>query len=269
MTLSEAIQALEKAGIESAAHDARELFAHFGNVAKNDLIFKNTEIPDSVISKPLSERIERRPLQYIIGEVGFYRESYIVNGACLIPREDTEILVDFAVKNIPSGAKLLDICTGSGCIAISSLKNTHETTATALDISEEALDVAKLNAERLGVSDRINFICENALTFKPKEKFFAILSNPPYVTEEEYLSLEKELYYEPKIALTAADDGLDFYKKIVPLVKDSLDDGGFIAFEIGKSQSDALIKIANENGMRAEILKDLSSNPRVAVLRSL
>ena len=269
MTLNEAINTLKAAGIENPEFDARELFCHFGSFKRHEIISRNMSLDDTVISKPIAERAMRKPLQYIIGSVGFYRENYTVTPDCLIPRQDTEILVDFAVKNIPDSETFIDICTGSGCIAISTLKNTKNTSCTAIDISAGAIAVAKKNAEDNGVSGRVEFLLCDALKYTPDKKIFAVLSNPPYVTEEEYQRLDAELYCEPKIALVGKDSGLEFYKKIVPLVKEKLKPCGFIAFEIGKNQARALEQIAEENSMSAEIIKDFSGLARVAVLRNL
>ena len=267
MTLNEAIITLKNAGVENPEFDARELFIHFGKLPRHSVISRSVSLDDSIIASPISERAKRVPLQYIIGEIGFFHETYIVTPDCLIPRQDTEILVDFAVKNIPDGERFIDLCTGSGCIAISTLKNTNNTVCLAIDISKPALKLAETNAKENGVSERIEFKADNALAFKPQEEVFAILSNPPYVTESEYENLDKELYFEPKLALVGNDNGLEFYKKITKNTKDFLKPSGFIAFEIGKDQAEALVSIAEENQMQAVILKDLSNNPRVAVLR--
>ena len=268
MKLIEAIKLLQDAGIDDPAYDAKEIFKTVGALSPIDLISKNASASSDAVVKAIERRINREPLQYIIGEVGFYREVYEVSRDCLIPRQDTEILVDYAVKNIPSGETFIDLCTGSGCIAVSTLKNTLNTSCLAVDISSPALSVAKRNAIKNGVSERVEFSLQDALAYKPCGKVFAVLSNPPYVTESEYESLDKELYYEPKIALVGNDNGLEFYKKITRNVKDFLKPGGFIAFEIGKDQGDALAEIAEENQMQATILKDFSSHPRVAILKN-
>ena len=269
MTLNDAICTLREAGIESAEFDARELFIHFGTFKRHDLVSRNASLDDDIIRKPLAERASRKPLQYIIGSVGFYKEVYKVSPDCLIPRQDTEILVDYAVKNIPDGESFIDLCTGSGCVAISTLKNTKNTTALAVELSKAALDVARENARKNGVFERIRFIEADVLNFTPEKSVYAILSNPPYVTKNEYEAFEKELYYEPKMAFVGGEDGLDFYRAIVRLVKNSLNPHGFLAFEIGKDQASALEKIAEENNMKAEIINDLSGHARVAVLKNL
>ena len=186
---------------------------------------------------------------------------------CLIPRSDTEILVDFAVKNIPRGERFVDLCAGSGCVAVSTLKNTKDTFAAAVDISEPAIAVAKENAMKNGVSDRCEFICRDVLSEAVPGEFFAVLSNPPYVSEEEYEGLAPEIYFEPKIAFVGGSDGLDFYRRILDLYKEKLKENGFFAFEIGYNQGDALISLAKERNMSCEILKDYSQNDRVAVIK--
>lgn len=267
MKLSDAVELLRKSGVPNPAYDARELFMRVGKVSRSALISGDAECSLPELLDALERRRKREPLQYILGEVGFYRESYLVSPDCLIPRSDTEILVDYAVKNIPDGEKFLDLCTGSGCVAISTLKNTKSTTAVAIDISPNALKIAERNAEKNGVSDRIEFIEADARESFSDEKFYAILSNPPYVSERAYGELEPELYFEPKIALVGESEGLEFYKAITSYAKDKIKNDGFIAFEIGYDQAESLTAIAEENELSCSITKDLSGNDRVAVLK--
>ena len=267
MKLSDAVRLLEEAKIDSPLYDAREIFLRIGNFARNEILFCDPETSDENVISAINRRKKREPLQYIIGEVGFYKETYKVSKDCLIPREDTEILVDYAVKNLPSGAHFIDICTGSGCVAISALKNTDNTTATAIDISSSALKIAEENAIINGVFERISFIEADVFANRIDKKAYAVLSNPPYVTENAYTALEDEIYFEPKIAFVGGKDGLDFYKKILDDYKDSLDTNGFFAFEIGYDQADAIKALAIERGLTPEIIKDLSGNDRVAVIK--
>ena len=188
MRLSSAVLRLTEAGIEEARAEARILFSRIGRVNECELLF-DPECDSAELREALSRRCRRIPLAYILGEVDFYRESYKVTPDCLIPRPETELLVDYAVNNIPVGARFADICTGSGCIAISTLKNTRDTTAVALDLSPAAIGVARENAVRCGVADRMEFITGDALSGIEGE-FFAVLSNPPYVSEAAYASLE-------------------------------------------------------------------------------
>ena len=263
MTLKEAIEILKAAGVQSADYDARELFRFY----RPGVVMLNTECDSPELLSAIKRRANREPLQYIIGEVGFYRESYKVTPDCLIPRPDTETLVDYAVKNIPEGEAFLDLCTGSGCVAISTLKNTKDTTAIAVDISGGALAVATENAFINGVADRIHFRLADLTREVIDEPVFAVLSNPPYVTDSAYESLEKEIYHEPKEAFVGGDDGGDFYRKLTPIYKEFIAEKGFIAYEIGYDQADLLCEIAESCDMTCEILKDLSGNDRVAVLR--
>lgn len=263
MTLKEAIEILREAGIDSADYDARELFKHH----HNGVVMLNSECDSPELIRDVERRAKREPLQYIIGEVGFYRESYIVSPDCLIPRPDTEILVDYAVKNLPEGATFLDLCTGSGCVAISTLKNTNNTTAVAVDISGGALAVAAENALRNGVFNRIHFRLADLLNEVIDLPVFAVLSNPPYVADGVYEELADEIYHEPREAFVGGEDGGDFYRRLTPIYKNYIADNGFIAYEIGYDQAPLLRQIADENGMHLEILKDLSGNNRVAILK--
>lgn len=267
MKLSEAIGILQDAGIDSARHDARTIFEAVGKIEKSRLMFSDAECDLPAIALAVKRRANREPLQYILGEVDFYRESYSVNKNCLIPRADTEILVDYAIRSIPAGRRFIDVCTGSGCVAISTLKNTEETCAVAVDISPGALAVAMENADKNSVSERIDFLCADALNTAAPGNFFAVLSNPPYVSESAYENLEPEIYFEPKIAFVGGVTGLDFYERIITLYIDKIEDGGFFAFEIGFDQAEALLDLAFSYNMSCEIIKDYSGNDRVAVLK--
>ena len=266
MRLSEAEARLAAAGIEEARSEARLIFSVLEGIPDYKLLF-DPESDSEELERAVSKRCLRTPLAYILGEVEFYRETYKVSPDCLIPRPETELLVDYAVRNIPDGARFADICTGSGCIAVSTLKNTVKTSAVALDLSPAAIAIASENAERCGVSERIEFITGDALRGIEGE-FFAILSNPPYVSEEAYSALEPEIYAEPKMAFVGGRDGGDFYRTMIPLYKNNLAKDGFIAFEIGYDQGDLLRRLAAENGMSSEIIKDYSGLDRIAILKN-
>lgn len=265
MTLKDAVQLLEASGIDSPQNDARLIFSKIGGFPAERLVFENpTATPE--IEDAVKRRCAREPLQYIIGYTDFYRESYRVTPSCLIPRQETELLVDYAVKHIPKGEHFIDVCTGSGCIAISVLKNTDSTRATAVDISADALAVAEENARINSVSDRLRFINADALKEPHCGKIYAVLSNPPYVKTSVYSELEPEIKHEPSIAFLGGEDGADFYRRITELYKPHLKKDGFILFEIGFDQGDILLNIAKKNGMSARIIKDYSSLPRLALL---
>ena len=266
MTLLTAIEILREAGVDSPEYDARELFRHFGKIGSG-LIPKSASSDSDELISAISRRAKREPLQYIIGQVGFYREEYKVTPDCLVPRSDTEILVDYAVKSIPSGESFADLCSGSGCIGISTLKNTTGTYCDAFDISDGAIALTFENAERNGVSSRIKVIKKDLLREDIEGEYFAILSNPPYIPRSVYEGLEKEIFHEPRLAFVGGEDGLVFYKRLIPVCKNRLKKDGFMAFEIGYDQADALTLIACKNGLECEIIKDYSGNDRVAILK--
>lgn len=268
MTLKEATNILKNAGIDSASYDAKEIFLHFGGFNSGELLLSNIESENPDLLSAIARRSNREPLQYIVGEVDFYREKYIVTPDCLIPRFDTEILVDYAVKNLPEGSTFLDLCTGSGCVAISTLRNTKNTRAVAVDINGGTLAVAQKNAHKNGVENRIHFRLADLMKEVLEIPVFAVLSNPPYVADSVYEGLEGEIFHEPREAFVGGIDGGDFYRRLTPIYKNFIDKNGFIAYEIGYDQADLLREIAEINRMSCEILKDLSGNDRVAVLKT-
>ncbi len=205
---------------------------------------------------------------YIIGEWYFWRHTFKVNRACLIPRPDTECLVEISIRDLPKNAVFVDFCTGSGCIALSILYDRPDLTAIAIDISGEALEAAKENARLLGLSDRITFVNADLLNKDPLENgvFSAIISNPPYIRTA-VVSESPDLLPEPRIALDGGDDGLVFYRHFVKAFAKNLGDDGKFIFEIGFDQREDIIKIANECGFSCKVTKDYASNDRVAVLR--
>ena len=267
MTIKEAADILRSSGVEDALGDARKIFKEIGGLKDYELISLSAKSNLPELESAITRRSRREPLQYILGKVGFYRETYKVTPDCLIPRADTEILVETAIKNLPSGKRFIDLCTGSGCVALSVLNNTEKTSALLVDISRGALSVAKENASLLGLSDKCEFLLADATEPLECGEAFAVLSNPPYVSDSAYEKLEKEIYFEPKNAFVGGSDGGDFYRKITPVYKNKIDKDGFIAYEIGYDQGRMIEEIAEENGMSVSIVKDLSGNDRVAILR--
>ena len=253
MTLDEIKKALCAAGIENFAGEARILLEEFPD--------------DSALRTALDRRIAREPLQYIIGKWPFFREEYFVSPDCLIPRSDTEVLVEHLVKALPRDARFLDLCTGSGCIAISLAKNRPDCTGAAADISEGALALAKKNAAHNG-APRVEFF--RADVTKPSTfagQFDCIVSNPPYVTNEAMEALAPELMHEPRIALCGGEDGMDFYRAIVQNFAENLREGGFFAFEFGYDQKDAAEALATEHGYTFSAIYDYGGNFRAAIFK--
>ena len=266
MTLKETVEILREAGIESAEYDAKELFRAFAKL-DTGLILPSTSADNDELINAVKRRAKREPLQYIVGSVGFYREEYKVTPDCLIPRSDTEILVDYAVKHIPDGESFADLCCGSGCIGISTLRNTNNTVCDSYDVSEGAITLTKENAALNSVSERLSVIKKDLLTDGLTKEYYAILSNPPYIPRSVYKGLESEIFAEPEIAFIGGEDGLLFYKRLIPVCINRLKNGGFIAFEIGYDQGESLRHLAAKHGCSFELIKDYSGNDRVVILK--
>ena len=217
----------------------------------------------------IDRRCERYPLQYILGEWDFFAETYEVDENCLIPRPDTELLVEYAIKNLPADAVFADLCTGSGCIAVSTLAHRPDTSAVGLDIFPKTLELAARNAKRNRVGDRFSPVLADLLTECPfeKDEFDAIISNPPYIRTSVVDALEPELSSEPRAALDGGTDGLIFYRRILSEYAKCLKKEGFFLFEIGYDQEDDLTALAELYGFFCETRRDLSNNPRMCILR--
>ena len=271
MTLESIISRLEAAGIEEAKHEAYLLAEHFLKIPRSKLVvLKNEEL---VYSKELEDAVERRtlrePLQYILGEWYFMDEVYEVTPDVLIPRDDTEVLVGCGIDNLPENGRFADLCTGSGCVAISLLTHRKDATGLAVEKYPETLEVAVRNAEKNGVSDRLEFVLGDVSedVFREKEMFDCILTNPPYVTLDEYALLGAEERKEPRHALTDEADGLSIIRRILDIYPKHIKENGFIAVEIGSKQGDALRFEAEKRSLDCELLTDIEGRDRVAVLR--
>ena len=208
-------------------------------------------------------------MQYLLGEWQFYRQTYEVGPDCLIPRPDTEILVEEAIKLLPRGAYFADLCTGSGCIAVSVLAEREDTRALAVDKFENTLEMARRNARRQGVEKRMEALCADVLlpTMVSGVPLDAILSNPPYIPTADLDGLSREVKSEPRAALDGGEDGLLFYRKILQMQADCLKPEGFILFEVGYDQAEAVAALGKRAGFyNSRIIKDYGGNQRVVYL---
>ncbi|HMU41656.1 MAG TPA: peptide chain release factor N(5)-glutamine methyltransferase [Ignavibacteriaceae bacterium] len=263
---------LQKKGIESPRLNAELLLAHLLNCKRLDLylLFDRPLKENEIIlyRELLKKRGSFVPLQYIIGNVEFYGLEFSVDSSVLIPRPETELLVDTIIEeNKNTTLKILDIGTGSGIIAIALAKSLEQPELFAIDISEAALANAKKNAIKNDVTDRIKFLqldVRSDLSLL-KESFDIIVSNPPYISKDEFPKLQTELrVFEPAIALTDYADGLSFFKIISEKAIRLLKNNGKLYFEIGKDQSDSVKKILQENGFaNIQIKKDYQEIDRV------
>ena len=215
-----------------------------------------------LIKSMINQRVERIPLQYIFGQVEFYGFDFIVNSDVLIPRPETEEIVDLIIKDTEKGQKrILDIGTGSGCIALSLANVLKDSIINAIDYSLPALKVAKQNRVMLGV-ENVKLIHADILSTIPKQKYDIVVSNPPYISTNEMNELEKELTFEPEIALTDYSDGLEFYRRFVTIFKDILSTEGTFYLEINNNLSEQIVNMFSAD-YKVELINDISDNPRI------
>jgi release factor glutamine methyltransferase len=234
-----------------------DIYLQFDRILKDDEIQKIREL--------LKRRSAHEPIQYILGETEFYGLKFIVNSSVLIPRHDTEILVDTAAESIKNDhLRLFEIGTGSGCISVSLAKKCPNISITACDFSYKALELAASNAELNGIADRIRFIKLDILKSIPDSKYDVIISNPPYISKTVIESLDKQIKdFEPLDALTDCNDGLTFYKRINEIIPDLLKPAGSVFLEIGYDQADKVRSIYEKSLKDIRILRDFSKNDRV------
>lgn len=272
MTFREAFahgeEKLNTVGIVDARNDAWLLLTF---VCKIDRTFYYSHMDDEMsegqlaeYENVLSKRTEHIPLQYITGEQDFMGLPFHVNEAVLIPRQDTETLVEQALKIIRPGMKVLDMCTGSGCILISILKNVVDVEGYGYDISKQAINVAKENAKLNGVTATFE---KSDLFDMVTDTFDVIVSNPPYIPTDVIAGLMPEVaVYEPFGALDGKEDGLHFYRRIVTECKDYLKPEGMLLFEIGHDQGETVPELMKEAGFKdIRVIKDLAGNDRVVI----
>ena len=268
MTYREAVEfgtkCLTDAGVPDAALDAWYLLQMVCKIERSYYYVHGEEDITQDAQKEyeiaVQKRAEHIPLQYIIGEQEFMGLRFKVNSNVLIPRQDTETLVEQVLKIVKPGMKVLDLCTGSGCVLISVLKNAPELTGMGSDISKTALLVAKENAKLHEVDAEW---VRSDLFDNITETFDVIMANPPYIPTGEILSLMPEVRdFEPENALDGGADGLDFYRKIAGQVY--LNPGGYVYMEIGYDQGEAVSELMRNAGFtEVEVIKDLARNDRV------
>lgn len=270
MTYNEVCMALSGAEIENNRGEAAMLICHFCGINKAELLLRRDEdFPSEELAAAVKKRCEHYPLQYLLGFWEFCHELYRLTEDTLIPRSDTEKLVELAVKMLPPQARFIDLCTGSGCVAISTLAARTDCSAVAVDIFESTLEIARENAERNGVGERLGFTAQDVLAPEFMEglgEFDCIVSNPPYVEARRIELLDEELSYEPRAALDGGDDGLKFYRAIIGKYGKYLKANGIMLLEIGCDQAKAVGAIAREAGFGCEVFKDYGGNDRVAYL---
>lgn len=275
---------LKAADIEDYLFDSKCIFEDIMHMSGTELMLHKNDIADKAAAdkalKLAKRRSEGYPLQYLLGEWEFYGLKFKVGEGVLIPRPDTEVLVDEVIgffgseKN--SSPEIVDLCSGSGCIAVAIQKNLPQSKVTAVELSSEAFPYLTENIRRNGVDVKTmkgdvlngdllrNFIDpEDIGEFR---KLDCIVSNPPYLTEKEMGELSPEVKCEPESALYGGTDGLKFYRVIAGLWKEILKEGGLLAFEIGYEQGEAVSDILRKSGYTdIKVMKDLGGNDRVVM----
>ncbi len=275
MTILEGIQLtteyLEKKGIDSARTNAELMLAHILKCKRLDLYLQfDKPLKDDEVSlyrEYLKRRSQFEPLQYILGTVEFYGLEFIINRSVLIPRQETEILIETIINKFSRDLpiSILDIGTGSGNIPISLAKNLPLAKIISIDISAKAIELAKENALQNKVEDKIEFINTGIEEFNPEVKFDLIVSNPPYVSKEEYKNLQPEIVnYEPIEAVSDNSNGFYFYELITGKANQMLNRPGNLLFELGSGQSSEVKEIMEKEGFKnIMITKDYLNIERV------
>ena len=265
--LEKGILLLESESIPDAKIDAWYLLSFVSQMTKAQYFLKQNDAIDEITlykyKDVLLKRAAHEPLQHITGEQDFMGLTFWVNEHVLIPRQDTETLVEEALKVIPSGSHILDLCTGSGCVIISLVVLGQGFSGIGVDLSEDALVVARENRTRLAGS-KVEFLQGN-LWEPVTGKFNAIVSNPPYIRTKDIENLAVEVKdHEPRMALDGTEDGLYFYRQIAEHAADYLSEDGWLLVEIGYDQGQDVKTLFIDNGFKdVQVIKDLAGNDRV------
>ena len=275
--LKAASERLSAAQIDNPRLDSEILLAHVLNCRRLSLYVDSQRIlPTNSILKfneLINQRLNGLPVAYIVGSKDFFGLNFAVNQNVLIPRPETEILAEYVgeyLRGLDCDVNFADLGTGSGAIAISILKFVKNSRAAAVDISAEALEVAKFNASKFYVEDRIKFYCGDLFAPLKGQKFNSIVSNPPYIPISELKTLQAEVKREPQAALDGGDDGLSFYRRILSDAPRFLLSGGLLAVEIGINQASAVKNLFTQaNFAEITILNDLAGLERVVAGRLL
>lgn len=262
---------LQAAGIEEAALDARLLLEAVCGTNRNDLLVHGEQPVEPEAEEKyfgwIGKRAGRIPLQQLTGEQDFMGLTFTVNENVLIPRQDTEILVEEVLKELHDGMRILDMCTGSGCILLSLLHYSNDCEGLGVDLSAEALEVAGRNVLKVLTPEKAEHahFLQSDLFEKVEGKFEIIVSNPPYIASAEVDRLMPEVRdHEPRMALDGTEDGLEFYRRIIAEAGQYLVSSGMLFFEIGYDQGQAVSELMREHGYReVQVVQDYAGLDRV------
>jgi release factor glutamine methyltransferase len=256
--LTKNYQDLLNHNIQTAKIDTEVILADVLKISRVNLITKQNTVlnqgQEDLFAKFIKRRKQQEPVAYILNKKEFWNENYYVDKRVLIPRPETEILIEMLLKKVKDKSKvfqILDLGCGSGCLLISCLKEFNKSLGLGIDISSLALEVAKKNIQTHKINSRAKLLKLDLFKLDIKKKFDFILSNPPYLTSSEYRNLSKDVKdYEPKQALVGGFDGILYYKKIISFSKSSLKKNGFLALEIGNGQYKEIKKLLTNHSFR-------------------
>ncbi len=264
-----AAERFRTSGIPDPEVDAALLLSHVTGRAPLSLRLDTDFAPDeeqlAAFSSLCEQRLRRRPLQYLLGTQCFYGRDFLVDERVLIPRPETELLAERAIqalRTIPAPAKALDLCCGSGCIAVTLALEVPCCRVHAADLSPDALDVTARNAQALGA--HLTLHQGDLWAALPAERYHVIVSNPPYIPTEDCAALQAEVQAEPRLALDGGEDGLTFYRRIASGAEAHLHPGGKVLLEVGHDQADAVCSLLLQAGFhQVESHRDLNNIPRI------
>ena len=251
--------------------DSEIILAHTLNLSRTDLWTQDkrvlSESEKIIAKKNVERRLNREPVSLIVGHQEFWSLDFVVDGNVLTPRPETELVIETALNCISSHtARILDLGTGSGALAVTMAKEVPECKVSAIDIDPNALSIAKENAVRHGVADRIEFVCADLIKSAWSGCFSIILSNPPYIKSADIKKIMPEVQnYEPEKALDGGITGLAFYRAIIPMAIDRLEENGFLILEIGHDQVDEVTALLNNFScyQNIKVIQDYSGYDRV------
>lgn len=273
-TYREAVKKLSEAGCDSPEFDAQQLVSFCFGMNKTQLLMNSGSSVDEVKLIHFTDCVNRRcthePLQYIIGMWDFHKFSFKVGEGVLIPRPETEMLVDFAVDKIRRNnySVVFDLCCGSGCIGLSIAKLCPEVKVYCADVSDEALEFTRKNKELLG-ADNVTVMKTDILEstgFLGLPRPDIVLSNPPYIRSDEIAGLQTEVGFEPRLALDGGDDGLKFYRALSEIWYPFINRGGYLAMECGEDQAEDIVSLFVNKADKGRVIKDDAGLDRVVVI---
>ena len=270
--INSAYRDLKKSNIKSALIDSEILLSQAINKSREFIILNSnynvSEKEYRYFKEMVYQRLRGKPIAYITGKKFFWKDEFLINEKVLIPRPDTEIIVEQVLKIFKNKTKInfLDIGIGSGCILLSILKERKDFRATGIDISNHALKVCKINAYKLGIKNRVKLFKSDIDKFN-KEKYDLIISNPPYIKNLDLTYLEKDIVkFEPKIALDGGLDGISEIRKLIKKSSELIKNNGKLIIEIGYDQKDEVKRLLRKNSFYINsVQKDLANNDRCII----